>query len=319
MKRCSRCEREIAEWATSCIECDDLELGAAPPVEATAPPAASIARPAMAIPAQLAPPSTPPALPAVPHVTAPAAPPVAAAAQVPAVRTHPAASSLPPVSLPTSVPAATPLAAPMAARPVTAAPAMSAPADPGNEPSRRRRRVRGRHCGRRGLRRVDWCTRIVANRVRCHRRTGVRPAGRGTRDPAASVKEGTEQQLASAHGPGRSPRRRRRLAVVRDVAIVGTGRTGGGTGSRAQARRTEARAAEAGRDRGTSGDNAGGCANDDGPSGFAGCICTRSAPSHGTCTCRRTSASANASARANGEAAPVAARRARAGARPCRR
>lgn len=30
MKRCSRCEREIQEWATSCLECDDLEFGALP-------------------------------------------------------------------------------------------------------------------------------------------------------------------------------------------------------------------------------------------------------------------------------------------------
>ncbi len=127
MKRCARCEREIAEWATSCIECDDLELGAAPPVEATAPPAASIVRPAMATPAQLAPPSTPPALPTVPHVTAPTAPPVAAAARIPAVRTPPAVPSHSPGSLPTSVPLPTTLAERMAARRVSAVPAMAVP------------------------------------------------------------------------------------------------------------------------------------------------------------------------------------------------
>jgi len=110
MKRCSRCEREIAEWATSCIECDDLELEAAPPVEATTPPAASIARPAMEIPAQLAQPSTPPA-----------------AAQIPAVRTPPAVPSLSPGSLPPSVPAASSLAARMAARRVATVAVVAVP------------------------------------------------------------------------------------------------------------------------------------------------------------------------------------------------
>jgi hypothetical protein len=129
MKRCSRCEREIAEWATSCIECDDLELAAAPPVDATAPPAASVARPAMAPPAQLAPPTTPPSLRTAPHVTAPTTPPVAAA-QVPAVRTLPPAPSRSAASLPLSVRAATPLAATMAARPVAAVPATAVSPNP---------------------------------------------------------------------------------------------------------------------------------------------------------------------------------------------
>ena len=92
MKRCSRCEREIQEWATSCIECDDLEFGAlpalgedvsAPPVDAAAAPA-PIATPDVATAAQLLPPSAPIAVSAVKQLAAPVTlPTVAAAAPLP--------------------------------------------------------------------------------------------------------------------------------------------------------------------------------------------------------------------------------------------
>ena len=121
MTRCTKCEREILEPATTCGVCGDVPTvrqDPAPPIVVRAPEAASVAPVAPAVP--VAPPSSPvvasarPAIATAPVVPPPAPAPVAAPAPAPA----PATSTTAPAPLAAVSPTpATPVPAAVAAAP----------------------------------------------------------------------------------------------------------------------------------------------------------------------------------------------------------